>query len=101
MKFKQFEDLKLDLVKTAEKENTTRYYLDELFIKNNFKPKRTVSGTAYEVITDNINASFFINDKASYKGYITTKDETTQYSGKIETIVKVAKQFIEQVNELR
>ena len=101
MKFKQFEDLELDLVKSAEKENTTRYYLDELFLKNNFKPRRTVSGTAYEVITDNINSSFFIDDKASYKGYITTQDETIQYSGKIETVVKVAKQFIEQVNELR
>lgn len=99
MKFKLVEDLEQELISKAEKENIIKYEIEKLFETNSFNIERNINGTSYSKTEDNIEASFYINDKLDYSGYVTTANTNFTVKGNINDALTAANKIVTQFEE--
>ena len=99
MKFSIKEDLESSLKDRYELENETRINLEKLFTDNNFKPNRSINGTSYSAEQDDVKASFYIDDKISYSGYVTTDNFSITVKGELKDAVEAAHKIVDEYNQ--
>ena len=103
MRFKLNEDLEDDLIAQAQKEDQVAYQLEQLFSDNGFEVRRSINGTSYENSEGSIRASFYVDTKMNYKGYVTddsTNSSNFSVKGNIDGAISAANKTIDQFYSL-
>lgn len=97
MKFKLVENLEDDLIQENKLIEDITNDLIAFFKENNFEISIEINGINFENTYEDIYASFYIDNKLNYKGYVTNdidSKNTFSVKGNINTVIKNSKKLV-------
>lgn len=103
MKIKLVEDIVDELNQKANRNRELLNEAETILKDNGFELANEINGISYNIENEDVNASFYIGNDLSYKGYITNNgNESINFNckGTEDTLISTLEKFIEEWDDI-